>query len=152
MTTIGAVMIEDTAARLYRGIEQAGERPRFLSSFHVAYFCYRARLALSKRRRHYEKLQALEWDGELHNKEAADIADKVERFASPWDSRGRKIFQRRPRLRWVVPLIDSYAAELEDYEETLALASSERFCGFVVRSVDAARCAASTGASASMTP
>lgn len=138
MNTVGAVMIEDTAARLVQGIEQAGERPRFRDAVSLAYHGISGRRALRKWRRSHERLQAMGWDDDLRDRDAADIAAQVRRFVPLWRDECRPLFLRDWRLRWVAPLIDSYLSESEDFEETLALASSKRFCSFVVRSVDAA--------------
>ena len=126
--------VEDMSVRLTQVIERAREGRFLRDAVLIAFHCIRGRFSLRKWR---HTLQLLESDYEIKGQAASTLGVLIEKSASVWDEQARERFASSWALRAVVPLIDAYHRELEDLEETMVLASSERFSRFLRSSLGA---------------
>lgn len=81
-------------------------------------------------------MQSIEAPRDEVREQASQLGRLVERFDTVWDDQTRRLFMSNSILRFAAPGIDALYTDLEDFEEAMALASSERFSDFVQRSLE----------------
>ena len=70
-------------------------------------------------------MQSIEAPRDEVREQASQLGRLVERFDTVWDDQTRRLFMSNSILRFAAPGIDALYTDLEDFEEAMALASSE---------------------------
>lgn len=135
--------MESTTAGLADAVEQASQvlaRASWNIGITPAWYSVKIRFKCEISRREIRfirsRMQSIEAPRDEVREQASQLGRLVERFDTVWDDQTRRLFMSNSILRFAAPGIDALYTDLEDFEEAMALASSERFSDFVQRSLE----------------
>ena len=128
--------LADAIAQARQLIEQAGWSLGITQAWYAVMIHFKCTYLCRLIREVRSEMHSKEWSRDVVRERAVEVGKLVEKFGELWNDESRRVFERNSFLRFAMPAMDNASIELEDFEEALALASSERFSDFVKRSLE----------------
>ena len=131
-----AMGLADAIAQARQLIERAGWCLGITQAWYAVTIHFKCTCLCRLIREVRSEMHSKEWSRDVVRERAVEVGKLVEKFGELWNDESRRVFERNSFLRFAMPAMDNASIELEDFEEALALASSERFSDFVKRSLE----------------